>query len=395
MKSIIFSVIILLSLMFFSGCVEEPTTVGFDLLPQGDLIEIKYFDTAENPVAQRFSSFKDNIDLGDSRRLLLGRLPNVESSILLKFFMNLPDSLSEGINADEITILSSWVKMETNYRIGDEFSGFDFQVYKIESDWQAAYFNLDSLRILEYDEMDISDDKNITDTLITFSIKSNIAMDWLKAEIATPLKGHDGIYLRTTPGSASNAVFGFQAISNFVTAALPRLYIEYSKPGVFTDTLIATPNFDVHVLEGDILENKSDDILLQCGLANRGKLWFSLDAVPDNAIINSATLELKINPLESLEGTVASDTLWVSVFQDSAENVIVTNINSLKLSRNDSIYSGEITSFVQSWVNGVDNQGMRIRLADEKRSLNSMALKNSSTSDLLRPRLKIYYTFKN
>jgi hypothetical protein len=178
------------------------------------------------------------------------------------------------------------------------------------------------------------------------------------------------------------------------------LFIEVEKPGEFIDTVISTSagikGGDVHVIVGDLPVISVDNIVLQSGLPSRAKFFIDVSSIPQGAIINSAELEFINDSLETINGVPSSDSIFVQVFSDSTDNLILDALGKYLLIKTGKMYKGNVTEVIQSWVDGIENQGMRIRLTDEKKSVSKIVLKGSNAADAAkRPRLKIYYTIKN
>jgi len=108
---------------------------------------------------QQSKFYSDSLDLTSSKMLMLGKHGNVESTMLLKFLIFLPDSLKEAVNNKTLQILSSTIEMDPIYTYADKSNPFDFTVHKINSSWNSLTFTKDSLAHLDYEDIDRSSNR--------------------------------------------------------------------------------------------------------------------------------------------------------------------------------------------------------------------------------------------
>jgi len=396
---IILSFFIVLGLTFglLTGCNDEPTSLGSNLLKDSDLINLRVIDSdTTSGFVQKYSTFRDSILTGSSTRILLGKIGNLESKVLIKFFIPVLDSIATAVKNNEVNVVDSWIELTPNYSIGDTSVPLRFTAHVINSKWSSNKFNSDSLADLDYDQTDVTNGFYDTDSTISFHISTTVAMDWLKRRVDSNLNDDNGLLLIPT---SDNIVLGFQAITQFPQSVYPTLKIVVEKVGSFTDTLSATPTRDIHIVSGETPVNTGQSIILEDGIANRAKVWIDFSSIPKFSIINKATLTFKIDKDNSLEGSVKSDTLNLFFYNDSASNKIApTNeIGKVNLIRNntDGTYSGDISGFVQRWVDGRKNQGFRLNLSDENRALSKVALFDNRAPKEKQPHLLIYITERN
>lgn len=384
--------------VFFLSCNEDPTSTGADLLPEDGKIQFKQFDTQVFPVNQSSATFNAEVDFDQSITLLLGKNSYAESVMLLNFSDPFTDSMVTYYKNNQFKIRKTWMEMIPVYKLGEESRTFDFNVHQIRSGWSSAGFDKDSLALLSYDASNVSFDKKITDTLITFQINNSVMDEMLKyqANSSTGSQSY-GFYFK--PTSNCERIIGFNSYDGYLDGEfLPVLKIEYQLKTTIIDTILVTPLVDVHVVTGSI-PNQNQYIYLQGGLALRGFLSFDLSSLPKDIIINSAKLELSVDSLKSFNGLPASDSIEVKALKDSVAKTFTSDsliVSVLKKTNN--VYSGEITWLIQRWLssNVADiNQGMQLSLADEIRSASRIAIHSSRSTDLLkRPRLKIVYMQK-
>ncbi|MCK5457972.1 MAG: hypothetical protein KAI45_12665, partial [Melioribacteraceae bacterium] len=204
---------------------------------------------------------------------------------------------------------------------------------------------------------------------------------------------NNGIYFNYE--ASSDKVVGFPAISYSEDNKLARLKIVVEVPGSFTDTVEVEVTSDVHVVLGDLPVGNQENIFIQGGIVVRANLMMDVSQIPDNTIINQATLKLSYDESESLIGTKTSDSLGVAALSDYEANILDETLPPTLMKREGSVYTGDITRFVQSWVSNQENYGLQIFLVNEITTVNKVALKGASPTDPnLKPYLEIIYTSK-
>ena len=394
-----FYIFVFLFLIIFISCEEDPTSVGNELLPDDDLIDFLVLDSYESNIIQESKYYKEDLILGQSERLLLGKKDNLKSTALMRFFVPITVETGKLLDSNKINIISSKVILKPNYVYGDSSSNFNFSVHKINTYWRVDDFDQDSLHLLEYEAQDLAQNLTITDSLITFNIDNDLVLEWMKAELDSTLELTNGLLF--IPDEASNKILGFKSYSVSNLDMQPEIEIEYENPGVFEDTLYASITSDVHVVEGDINVTSDGIMVLQGGLGYRSMVRFDLSSIPSNSIINKAELTLFRDLDNSYVGSRAVDTLKAYLVDDFEQSTSLDSLGYFMIRRDTlNTYKGNITGFVQRWMydednSGLSNNGVMIRLYDELESVNKFILYSSQYTDAaLRPRLKVIYSRK-
>ena len=379
----------LISFLILSSCQDDPTSLGKDLL--GTELDILVLDSQKDSLTQHTGSFvADSLAFGSSIRLILGSVEDLKSTMLMRFGLILPDSVRTSLINQSLTILSAETELRPIYRIGEETEQFDFSVHKIISDWGTRGFNKDSLAALTYEQTELTESKQITDSLITFNINANVALEWLEGLISDTLGTNNGMIF--LPNEAAKRAFGFRA-HPFTTnddSPIIRYIIQDEEQKI--DTLISRVIFDVHVVEGTTQPAPAQRFQMTAGIGERGKLFFDLSDLPRNANINRAELSLTVDTLASLLGNSAVDSLRVRLFSDSSNYKINSDQRLQRIIYDGVTFKGDISRLVQTILLGSDNQGFRLVLGNESESLNRYVLYGSNyTDEALRPKLKIFY----
>jgi len=387
-----FSSLILIFIVFFTSCQDDPTSLGKDLI--GDQLEILIISSDTDTLAQNSSSFvTDSLNFGSASRVLLGNLEYVKSTMLLRFGTFLPDSISDALEDGSITVLSSEVELRPIYRIGDRSQILNFSVHEITSSWGSSGFNADSLAMLTYDPVELTSTKEITDSLIKFDVNTAVALKWLNTLRGDTSATNYGMILIPTGG---NLLYGFRAFPLISQEDSPfiRFVIQNSENKI--DTISAPVVFDVHIPEGTIPAISEDRIQLTAGLGQRGKLFFDLSKLPPHVNINKAELTLNVDSTLSYIGSPDTDSLRVHLYSDSTNNEIASDQRALRLYFDGKQFKGDIARFVQAFVSGKENQGMSLTLSNEISAVDKYVVYGSKFADqTLRPKLVIYYNVFN
>jgi len=384
-----FYVIILFSLLNLLSCSDDPSSIGIDLL-NGDYLIVNTFDTQDDTVAQSSSFFKEVVPLGFSNYVLIGKRDELEASTLMKFLFSIEDSLSQDFLDGNIMVNQAFIELTPTYIFTDSIADYDFTVHEITSDWSIE-FTSDSLDYLSFNGEDLSSNKNFTDSIYTFDLSNDFVLQWIKNTIDTSLGKNYGLYFMPTMNTGK--VVGFQALTPTSSAAA-KLRVVIEKPGSFVDTIRAFILADVSAVITDLPNLPAEEIGVQASTTIQSRLFFDLSQIPPDISINKAELILTEDSLYSITGSSFNPTLAVFKIKDSSE-VTVDESARILLVRNNHIFTGNITSFITSWIANDDNQGMVIRPASLTERLELFAIKGSEYPELSeRPRLRIVFTSK-
>ncbi len=387
-----FVVVFLLFLFAFTACKEEISDAGGILIPPADKFNIAVFNSDSLSLTQSVVNYSQKIDLGSSTRILLGKFENIKSTALLKFFLFIPDSLINPLTNDSLTVIDSWVELPINYTIGDTNSALTFEAHNITNFWLAADFDLDSLNALGYDAANIAAPRENSDSLISFGISKELVYNWMKKRVDDTYPSNYGMVI--IPDNSNSKMIGFQGLANLAKFAEPALRVVVETPEGTRDTISGSSSGDVHVLEGASDVSISNRIYLQSNVTLRGKYIFDHNVFPKDAIINKAQLTFFIDTVNTRFGNIISDSIMVNALSDSVTKEVNTRFRTHYLGKTGNSYSGDITSSLQNWINGKDNQGFILRLSDELRSINKLVLYGPGSA-VKKPRLLVYYTDKN
>ena len=388
------SIFIVIILTFFVACQEDPTSVGNGLIPDEDKINVKEINSIDDSLAQSsFYYYDKSISYGAAIRTLLGKTENLESSVLMSFLVNLPDSIITAFKSDSLIIKEAKVLLTPTYYLGDKNLPFDFTVHKINNTWGPTGYNKDSLAFLDYDAQNLGSNIETNDSSVSFNLDQSIILDWIDKRANEDKPTNNGIYLKPSP--AAQRIIGFLAFTSFAQdEELPRVRVIVEKPNKFIDTVFFSDFTDVHVVDGTLPSTfANDDLVMQAGLATRSIVWFDLNKIPVNSSINSVELEVTVDSTNSMFGNVVSDSLLVRLVADSTSKSLADSSLQAILGREGNKFKGEIRQLVQRINNGYAYQGFRLNLFDEDRTLTRFVIKGSNTAvEANRPKITIYYS---
>jgi len=379
-----------ISIFFIVSCNDSPTDLGTKFLSQ-DGVEVLKLDSSIDTINQTSYSFKNVFPLGASSQLLLGKAENVTSNVLLLFVFAIPDSIKEELALRNLTVIDSYVEMNKNYSFGDSNAVFDYSVYKVNERWLSSTFTADSFAFLDYDNsVDLSFNRTTAnDTVYSFHLDTTLTSSWLQNYVDTTVASNYGILL--SPTDNTQKVLGFTAF-NVNGQNDPRLRIVVQKPGSYIDTLVGYIASDISVVLGDIPNVGTENIVIQSSLTSEAKLIFDFSVVPEDVVINLATLTLTLDTLATKTGSSFSNRLSVYLLADSATNKLNPDF-VYTLDRSGATFTGDITNILRAWNNRVDNQGLLIKSTLEFWGLETFVLKGSNASLIeQRPRLEIVYS---
>ena len=379
-----------ISIFFIVSCNDSPTDLGTKFLSQ-DGVEVLKLDSSIDTINQTSYSFKNVFSLGTSSQLLLGKAENITSNVLLLFVFAIPDSIKEELALRNLTVIDSYVEMNKNYSFGDSNAVFDYSVYKVNERWVSSTFTADSFAFLDYDNsIDLSFNRTTAnDTVYSFHLDTTLTSSWLQNYVDTTVSSNYGILL--SPTDNTQKVLGFTAF-NVNGQNDPRLRIVVQKPGAYIDTIVGYIASDISVVLGDIPNVGTENIVIQSSLTSEAKLIFDFSVVPEDVVINLATLTLTVDTLATKTGSSFFFFLSVYLLADSATNKLNPNF-VYTLDRSGATFTGDITNILRAWNNRVDNQGLLIKSTLEFWGLETFVLKGSNAALIeQRPRLEIVYS---
>jgi hypothetical protein len=396
------------SVIIFTSCNQDPTSVGSTIVPIKDQIGFAQVDSYLGNFKQSSSFYSTKPLLGGAYYLLLGNLPYMQSSIIFRWDIYLDDSLKTAIQDGSLTVKSAYLTMTQGYIIGDSTSKLDFTISQIRSSWSAAGFDRDSVSQLVVDNTNIKtgtisitqSTKNV-DSLYTCNLNPSAVYNWLKY-VADSSSVQRSYGTQLVPTSSTKKIIGFKAIDLLTsgTSSATLLHVVLSRPNWYTDdTLVVSPSQDIHYIQKYVPPANNGDIYLEGSYATSGKVFIDFPSIPKNVIINKAILTLYVDSLNTTDGSLKSDSIAIKTLGDSTSNVLTkdSTIYGL-LIKSGNTFSGNIAWMIQKWIDkdtNYPNQGATLSLTDQTESAARIAFYGSKNPNkLLRPKLTFTYMQK-
>jgi hypothetical protein len=396
LKTISFFALLFVSLTFIS-CSSDPSAIGSAYL-KGDQIKLDSLDSYKDTLPQVSSTYQYSVPLGYATSFLLGHNGSNVANMLMNFNIILPDTITTELQNNTLTVTSAFVQLYKSYNYGDSTAPFDFSVHQINNGWNSTTFTIDSFNVWQpgnqYVAADIGFNKSFTDTIYQFNISNDLALSWISS-VAKSLTLYNGILL--TPTSGTNKIVGFYALSPTTSVDIPYINIVVNKSGFYVDTLRFSTTADLSVVSGSIPQNQQTDyIYAQSSVILESRLKFDISKLPPHAIINYAELDLTADTTKSIFGSPFTDQLQAKFITDSTHiDSLSTSAVALTRATGSSVYTGNITYFVQTWLSTKINMGIQIQPSDYTEGVDLWTIYGSKATDLTkRPRLKITYTNK-
>ncbi|MFA5804241.1 MAG: hypothetical protein WC879_06325 [Melioribacteraceae bacterium] len=376
------------------SCSQDPTSVGSELISQNEKISFQELDSYQANILQKSANYQDKIKFGLSNVVLIGKNSYAESSILMRYRIYMPDTLLALVKSGQYIVKSATMQMIPRYLLGDKTATLDFSVYQVRSDWSPVGFDRDSIPRLAYDPIDVSSGLTVNDTLVKFNLKNDVVTQWLKYSAdSNSAPKNFGLLLKPKP--STKKIVGFYSAIPSSSKNETVLSVVLERLSIRKDTVGVSPFFHIYYLTGQVPQQNSN-LTFQGGIGLKGTLFFDLNTLPKNIIVNKAFLELNVDTTSTLDGNPSSDSLYAQILADSTTKKLTRDSTVVTaLAKKDKIYSGDVAWMVQKWQNGESNQGILLSLWDEYSSAARIAFYGSKNlNKALRPKLKIIYMQK-
>ena len=312
---LLLSVLILIS-VFFQSCNEQPTGLGYFLL--NDTISIKSACSDDTPLIVSTESIEDPTVIFNSSCVYIGRTDSLKAIAMVRF-QYIPDSLTY-LTTDKIS--ECYMELYPNeYAIGDTIgNNLSFNVYRVKKYWTAKTV-CDSL----FDETGNSDYFDVVsqgsyskpipygDTVgpIRIDLNKQMLLDWFVMARDSVINW--GIAMISDENTNVIRQFSAQAITEDLKGAELTMY--YTNDKGERDTLKLTAGIEASVV--CIKQPATDNMVIQGGIINKGKMALDLSEIPAEAGILSAELELTINQGLVKKGNMPLDSLLrLSLYYD-------------------------------------------------------------------------------
>ena len=361
---------IVLSIPFAGGCSSDPNASGLALLPDSLIIE------TVTATATSDTGFLERVR-GNQSTLLIGKTPDFEARSLIRFSFPAFDTLAR--------IDSGVLQLRLTYRLPDSGGMVAFELHNMTASWSSLTFLWDSVPN-SFDQAvagSFSGMVTTADTLVSIRIDTSLLRSWFIA-------GSGSMML--IPTGASSSVFGFGSHLLFADSIQPVLQVMVTDTS--TDTLRRSATSGVFVADGSIPVTPGT-ILMQSGIAYRGRIMFDSLSLPKGASVTKASLEIIGDPAISAIWPASRDTLTMSFIQDRAyplDSIVLSGFCYPVIENGVKIYRGNIASYVQLWITKELNAGILLRPLGELTTLDRIGVFDATALDSLKPRIRITYS---
>lgn len=369
---------LLLMFILWQGCSEDPNNVGSSLVAPQDTLRLGSIVIP----ASFDSTFLTRVSGTGS--VLTGIAHGIQAWSLVQFtgFSRIPPSS---------LIDSAVLTIPLNYRFLDSSGILGFFVHQMQRPWSQSTFQWDSLSIAG--AYAPSADTSVlfriapSDTAIILRI-DGLVNKWVKDTLNSP----NGIVL--IPDSIQTSMIGGErATAGVVTQ--PLLTVSY-RDSVDTVHTYSTRSTQAMFVANGAVGSSSSRFAVQAGIGYRGVLRFDSLAIPRNASITQATLELAVLSDSSFFNGFTRDTITASLLRISSypyDSLVLSTVCSPGFVGNQKVYLGDLRTMVQLWITSKEpNDGIVLRPLGEYTTFDRFSFAGVQAAAALRPKLTITYT---
>ncbi|MGC8654510.1 MAG: DNRLRE domain-containing protein [Candidatus Kryptoniota bacterium] len=368
-----------------SGCTNKINQYGSWLVNVDSTTVPRSFDSVVDSGLTISQQIIHPLATGSSTVLTLGKLPWVESDLLIQFH-----GLDSVYNAS--SIIKAWITFRrASYVLPvtpqdtNSLKQLTFSGYALNGNWTATGATWDSIKSIGYEYVNRISSSAVTDTTVVLNLDTSIVRTWGRSGVDSTVKSYGIIIIPQFEGgilSVYSAVNGTSAYDPFIT-------VIYQKNGT-TDTLTSIRSLNESVSNA-YLNNLPQGKFkyIEGGTGLRMWLKFDLSKIPKHSIVNYATLTLTADFSDtSRYGTKSIDSLVVYYDSTStAFNAFNPVISSLSGNR----YTFNVTLLVQMMLNG-QNNGFMVTKYSELNNVDTRFIYDETAPDSLKPKLNIIYT---
>lgn len=390
---LLMSYVCIVFLFLWTGCDEQPVSVGEGILPDEDFVQV---DTLFIDSADLINSFSFDFPLttSGSPNILVGQSEEHRVESIFRFTAQLANLEITRDLIETSEIFDATLFFRPSYVLGDTNEVVSVDFHEVLSGWAPSGFSREVYESLSYSAEPVfsgSVTLGTTDT-VAFSIPEAQARDlfirWADQSEQSIIP--QGLIIRS--GTRDNGIIGFHGASG---ENQPELRLIFGTEEI-QDTVILSENVRAFAayLKKDL--NFSENIVLQAGVSTHAVLQFDLDQLPQGAIIHSAELKLTRNEALSIHHPVVRDSLFVYGLVDPNKFTMVADAHQVfTVTEVDTLieYRSRVSDIVQEWVTRRENYGFIIRDNHETLGLHRTSFYTETAEDPeKRPMLKIIYS---
>ena len=378
--------LVVLSILL-TACQNDPDPTGIGLIPEGDLVNAKRFDSVRDSGTVRSSTVFVEVTGETSPTLSVGEADGYFARSLIRWF-TIADTIGQAGR-----IVSATMRLHTApYHIGDPSLPLTLQVREVKSFWSSFTLTNDSLK-----HLDVAPESSgsVTATLgdddsIDIALDTALVRSWLVKMETGLFHENYGVLLEAPGGS------GIRAFRSAESSQPPELTIVIETASGL-DTIRGGTIEDTYVASGPDVTAESG-ITVHGALATRGKLLFDVSRIPPASIINHVTMYLTIDRSRTTGWYSGRDSVLVyqnfdSTTAKTAGSAVLTRVDGDNPDR--LIAEGTmLLRAVQTWVNGKGNHGLVLSHIGEASDIDRMTFFGAGADSTHRPRMVVTYTSK-
>lgn len=384
------ALLILISISLFS-CEENPNDLGLTFITS-DTTTTRYLDSELDTMQITSVNYKKYINNSTASAFFVGMYNGYVSKPLLKFS-------NIGPEFDSATVLSAILTMRyNNYAFKDSNGTIAFNVNKVLTNLNYSTITWDSVNSSNIGTKSLGTYSGSPTDTQTISVKldNNFVKDWLEYAADTNYVNKNYGFM-LSPEMSSTSIKGFYSFDNSAEV-IPTVQIIISKLGD-VDTLNLITSQYVTLTDAPSTIIPPERFVLQNGIAYRNILAFDLSKLPDNVIINNATLTFSIDNALTFTGPNPDRSVVVGMVLDSVTRIdslfttVALTSDSVVFTLSSAVFNG----FVQRWnLGAIPQMGLSMKNVNESENLDYFVFYSPQASDISRrPRMRITYSLRN
>jgi hypothetical protein len=385
---ITFSLALIYSSLYISGCADNPTSLGKNFLPPNDTTGVKVFDSYTDTMQFTSRNIRKYVNTSASPNLIVGQSGNYNSKALIKFY-----NLSQSYDSAVVNSAVLQLKYDNYYfptAHSDSLGNISFDIYTVERDVNYGTVTVDSINSTLFGTVSQGNytGSPVDTQTLNINLNSLLVQNWLSYAADTSHGVHNyGIVLYPNTSSAV-----LKAFYSGVTAPglRPLLRIILTKGGQ-TDTITTDETQTVSLVTTSF--NPDPGIFrLQGGVSYIQTLRFTQNKIPPTATINDAQVILTLDSADSKFSTQTAYQIIAYYISDTS-NGITTETGLYYGNPSGNQYTIRIIQPFQRWVQGQTNWGIEIVPYNQTYNLDLFTFYDINAADhSKRPRVIIKYT---
>lgn len=373
----------------FTGCADEPGSVGLNFIPPSETTGVKIFDSSKDTMIMTSVPIRKYVNNSLSTDVIIGMKNDFIAKSLIKFDLS-PDYDSATVNSATLTLTyRNYYYPNTS---PDSLGQLSFDVFRVLQNINYSSITYDSLTssvIGNVSQGSYTGAPAQDSQKVAINLDPQLIKDWLEytADTNYAVKNY-GVGI--IPNNSSRVLKGFYS-NQEGSAVAPALQIILTKYNI-TDTLEYTAASNVFLATADIPVTPGI-FTLQAGVAINQILKFDMSKIPSTATINDVQLYITLDAANSVFTSQTSYQIAFNYVTDTAgsyENFVYT---ATQVSGSSTLYSVRIVLPFQRWLQGDNNYGVILRPYNQYTNLDRFAFYDVNAPDpAKRPRVVIKYT---